>query len=580
MMKKSRLSPARWLALTGIACLACLPSVMHAETVFTGLDEAQEANARALVPLATTDCEANRWRVERLFRDADSDLRDALKALGYYDITIEKNLTWGDECWQAEFSVVLGEPVRYRSIDLQIDGEPFDAEENSILATVRPNVGDVLHHGDYEQFKSTVMQQMSALGYFDAEFARKEIVVEPGSQSADLYLYLDRGPRYRFGNLSFSDGILRDNLLRSYADIEEGDFYDAREISDLYESLNSSGYFSTVSIRTDPIDEAEKIAPVDVILSPGIRRNYHVGAGFSTDTGPQGRLGYVNRRRNDRGHQFEARAFVSDTNSETTASYRWPVRNPRTDWASIAGGVQHEDTDTSENDTFKIGYFRTRSISENWIWTRYVDYSYESFRIADQDDNSQLVIFGVNFESAIGREISRSTSGRRINFDIRGASDALGSDTSFLQLKINAKWLWSLSDRYRMILRGRLGSTIKDDLQELPVSARFFTGGDRSVRGYDFESLGPVDMAGNVIGGSHVVEASIELDRMLTDKWSIAAFADTGSAFNDSNPEFSSGVGLGIRWYSPVGPVRLDFAHPLDDPDRDFRLHVVLGPDL
>lgn len=348
----------------------------------------------------------------------------------------------------------------------------------------------------------------------------------------------------------------------------------------MYDSLNGSGYFSEVSIRTDPIDEDGKVAPVHVALKPGIRRNYHIGAGFSTDTGPQGRLGYINRRRNDRGHQFEARAFVSDTNSEATATYRWPVQNPRTDWASILGGAQHEDTDTSENDTFKIGYMRTRGISENWIWTRYADYMYEKFRIADQDDNSQLVIFGVNFESAIGRQISRSDGGRRINLGIRGASDAVGSDTSFLQFEATAKWLWSLNDRYRMIARGRLGATIKNNFQELPVSVRFFTGGDRSIRGYDFESLGPTNTDGDVIGGSHLVEASVEFDRMITEKWSIAAFADTGSAFNNSKPVFSSGVGLGIRWYSPVGPVRVDFAHPLDDPDSDFRLHVVLGPDL
>ena len=99
------------------------------------------------------------------------------------------------------------------------------------------------------------------------------------------------------------------------------------------------------------------------------------------------------------------------------------------------------------------------------------------------------------------------------------------------------------------------------------------------MRGYDYESLGPTDDNGAVIGGSHLIEASIEFDRMLTENWSIAAFADTGSAFS-SSPEFSSGIGLGIRWYSPVGPVRIDLAHPLDDPDRDFRFHIVLGPDL
>ena len=320
--------------------------------------------------------------------------------------------------------------------------------------------------------------------------------------------------------------------------------------------------------------------PVSVSLTPGKRRNYSIGAGFATDTGPQGRLGYINRRRNDKGHQFEARLFVSDTNSSATGHYRWPVHDPRTDWASFVGGVQHQDTDTSESDTFTFGYMRTRSLSKNWLWSRLVNYSYEDFAIGDQDETSQLVIFGVNFESAIGREIGRSKAGRQINFDLRGASDSLGSDTSFLQFKATTKWIWSLTDKTRFITRGKLGATMKDDLADLPVSVRFFTGGDQSVRGYDFESLGPVDENGAVIGGSHLLEASIEFDRMVVGNWSIAAFVDTGSAFSDFSPEFSTGVGLGIRWYSPIGPIRIDFAHPLDDPDRDFRLHLTLGPDL
>ncbi|MDH5346248.1 MAG: BamA/TamA family outer membrane protein, partial [Gammaproteobacteria bacterium] len=190
-----------------------------------------------------------------------------------------------------------------------------------------------------------------------------------------------------------------------------------------------------------------------------------------------------------------------------------------------------------------------------------------------------LLILGANLESVIGREISRTIDGRRINLDLRGASDALVSDTSFLQFRATARWIRSLNDRTRIITRGRAGFTIKDSLSELPASVRFFTGGDRNLRGYDYQSIGPVDEDGVVIGASYVLEGSLEFDYLVRGNWAVAAFADIGSAFND-RPEFSRGVGLGLRWYSPVGPVRLDFAHPLDDPDSNFRLHVVLGPDL
>ena len=564
-----------------MACLLSWSIPARAQLVFSGLDALQESNARALVSLASSKCDTNRWRVQRLFQDADGELRQALQALGYYRIEIDKRISWTEECWRAEIDVITNEPVRYRVVDISLGGAALqDAALSGLATDGSPVAGQILNHGQYERFKTTMLQRLSNQGYFEADFSRSEVIVDPASLSANLYLHLNSGPRYRFGNISFTPGILRTDLLLNYTDIEEGDYYDSAAINELYESLNGSGYFNSVSIRTDAVDKSNDTTPVEVSLTPGIRRNYSIGAGFSTDTGPQGRLGYINRRRNDRGHQFEARAFVSDTNSELTGTYRWPVQDPRTDWMSIIGGIQHEDTDTSENDTFKLGVLRIRSWSKNWLWTRYANYTYEDFSIADQDETSQLVILGVNFESAVGREISRSERGHRINLDLRGASDSLGSDTSFLQLTATAKWLRSLSDKTRIIMRGRLGATLKESLTELPVSVRFFTGGDRSVRGYDYESLGPVDINGVVIGGGSLLEASFEIDRAIARDWSIAAFVDTGSAFNDFDPRFSTGVGIGIRWYSPVGPVRLDFAHPLDDPDRDFRLHISLGPDL
>jgi translocation and assembly module TamA len=574
-------APARRPALFLVIWLGLQPLRAGAEVVFTGLDTNQESNARALMPIARAECDTNVWRIERLFRDADKNLRDALSALGYYNITVEKTLSHTDTCWLARFDVVVGDAIRYRVIDVQVDGLPLSESGLLPLADAnQPQVGGILHHGQYEQFKTALLRRASSQGFFDVAFDRNEVVVEPESRSADLHLQLVKGARYRFGAANFSEGILRKSLLVNYTDIKEGDYYDAEKISELYETLNGSGYFSSVSIRTEPLDEEAHTVPVNVSLTPGKRRSYSIGAGFATDTGPQGRLGYINRRRNDRGHQFEARLFASSTNTEATGIYRWPADDPRTDWGSIVGGLQHQNTDTSENDTYTLGYLRSRSLTKNWLWSRLINYSYEDFVVGDQVESSQLVIFGVNFESATGREISRTSSGRRINFDLRGASDSLGSDTSFLQFKATTKWLWSLSDKTRVMIRGKLGATVKDELSELPASVRFFAGGDHSVRGYDFESLGPVDENGDVIGGSNLLEASIEFDRTVVGNWAVAAFADTGSAFNGFSPEFSSGIGLGIRWYSPVGPVRIDFAHPLDDPGRNFRLHITLGPDL
>jgi translocation and assembly module TamA len=128
-----------------------------------------------------------------------------------------------------------------------------------------------------------------------------------------------------------------------------------------------------------------------------------------------------------------------------------------------------------------------------------------------------------------------------------------------------------------------MGATAIDDILELPGSKRFYAGGDTSIRGYGYEELGPLNSLGQVIGGKYLLVGSVELDHKLSDKWSVAAFYDTGNALNDFenlSDKIAEGAGVGVRWLSPVGPVRVDFAWALTDPYTGFRLHLVIGPDL
>jgi translocation and assembly module TamA len=174
----------------------------------------------------------------------------------------------------------------------------------------------------------------------------------------------------------------------------------------------------------------------------------------------------------------------------------------------------------------------------------------------------------------------RPQRGSRLSFEVRAAADQLGSDTSFLQAIAGGKWVWSLPSAARILVRAELGLTEERAFADLPPSVRFFAGGDNSVRGYDFEALGPTDADGKVVGGSSLVVGSIEYERPLVGRWALALFVDSGNAFADANFEPRTGAGLGVRWQSPLGPIRVDVAHPFDDPTTRWRLHVTLGPDL
>ncbi|MBT8063095.1 MAG: outer membrane protein assembly factor [Gammaproteobacteria bacterium] len=566
----------RELLMTG--CLAC-PLAAGADLVFSGLAPELEANARALMPLAAASCDASPSRIQRLYRDAGDSLQRSLRAMGYYNARFKADIEWPEGCWVARFDVDPGEPVRLAEV--RIDAAIEQATAGKPEPALAPLVsGEILNHGRYEAYKAALLNDAISRGYFDARYKHAEVLVDRQANTASVVLELDAGEQYRFGEVIFTQGIIKDSLLRGYSDIRSGETYQSAAIDDLYESLRDSSYFSSISISTEPLDKQAKTVPVQVELEPGPRRVYSVGAGFATDTGPQGKISFVNRRVNDKGHQLESRLFGSEIKSEFSTTYRWPRSDPRSEWYSLSGGFLHEETDTSENDTSKLGLTYSKARSGSWLETRYIDFLSEDFIIGDEAGSSDLLLLGFNWESVRGRELSRTRNGRRLSLDVRGASDSAGSDTSFVQLRANAKWIHSFSDFTRVLVRARVGITFEDSLEELPASVRFLAGGDQSIRGYDFEELGPVGASGRIIGGENLLEASIEIEKLVRDQWAVAGFVDTGSAFIGSDFEASTGVGVGVRWYSPIGPVRLDFAHPLDDPDRSWRIHITLGPDL
>lgn len=584
-MSHSLSRPGRLDALVRIVVFSIAAALLplrnaSAMVVISGLDEAQEANVRALLPLATAACKTGRWRIQRLFRDADSHIHRALQALGFYSASLSKQLTWEETCWRATIAIEPGEPVRLDDIDIAVEGPA--GEDPAVLAKLainKPQAGDILNHSHYEAYRDKLRNAALERGYFDAHFLQHQVLVDVPTRSARMTLRLDSGLRYHFGEITFTPGILRRELLQQFGDIEPGDPYDARNVAMLSAALSDSGYFGSVEVVTGPLDPETRTVPITVTLTPGNSRTYTTGIGFSTDTGPQVRLGYDDRRRNERGAQFESRLFASEVTSELSATYRWPHRDPRKEWFTVGAGFQQENTDSSDSDTYKLGISRTRNLSGKWLEKPYLELVYEDFTVGSDDGHSRLLIGGINWESVTGRELGRIKRGRMLSFDIRGAAEQLGSDTSFLQLRARGKWIRSIDAKTRILVRTAMGATIKESLSELPASVRFFSGGDRSVRAYEFESLGPRDSFGDVIGGSHLIEASIEIDRVVRGNWAIAAFFDTGSAFN-ADPEFSSGTGLGLRWQSPIGPIRLDFATPLDDSDTQLRVHFSMGPDL
>lgn len=561
-----------WSGLTGAAPAA-------AELTIRGVDAATVEVLTAFVTIDELPCDAPRWWVERRHRQADDEIHRGMEALGYYQATEQGSLTWGENCWHASYEVSAGDPVRVQAFDLVIEGALQD-EPRMRAAVIQLAIApeEPFSHRAYEDAKGSLLDAANDLGYLDAEFVRHRVEVHPETNEAFVELTLAGGERYRIGRIEVQQQALTDELFQKYIEFHVGDPYDGQALTRTYRGLLASDYFDRILVTPELDSRANGEVSVVVGATANTRRSSLVGAGYATDTGPRLRLDLRYRRVNEQGHRATINTLVSPVTGEVGAEYRIPYGKRVDQWLFVKGDINYQDTDTSKSVEREITFGRTHRRGKSWAETNYLEFTEEEFEVGDQEGTSQLLLFGTSWARTTGVDVPRPRSGYSVSLDVRGALQALLSDNDLLQVIGRARKIVPLGSRVRLLGRVQAGWSWLHEFDELPPSVRFFAGGDSSVRGYAYESLGPED-DGEVVGGRRLLTGSLEVDTLVRRNWSLAAFVDTGSAFDD-RPDFSTAVGIGLRWYSPLGPLRLDLAHPLDDPDKSLRVHITLGPDL
>ena len=504
-----------------------------------------------------------------------------MEPYGYYDAIVETTLEQDESCWLASIDIDPGQPVLLRNVDVSLSTSANDDSNFIDIVSSTPLVsGAQLRHSDYETLKEALQIRAAERGYIDASFLQNEIEVWPADRAADVTLNFESGPRYKFGEITQEQEFLDASLVSAYFDFETGMPYDNRLLTKAYSDLSVSGYFGRIEVLPDYELADDGQIPVRVLLEPADRIEYTLGVGFSTDTGPRARAGYYNRRVNKHGDRFKTDISLSPVIQGIAAEYRKPLTDPRSEWLSYSSALTNEDTDTFNNDTARVGVRRTKKVRSNWIRTLSLDLSYDQFDVGLESSSARLVLPGIAYDHKRADRDVFPTRGRRLTFELRGTGQFLGSDTSFLQATTTLRLVRSITDESRLLARATLGFTAKSEFLDLPPSVRFFAGGDESVRGFGYNTLGPKDELGNVIGGSHLLVASVEYEHRMRGNFYGAVFLDAGNAFDGFDVDPAIGAGLGLKWQSPVGPLRFYLAHPVNKSDRSVRLHIRLGADL
>lgn len=571
------------LALLACICSSALYAQTRVDIVISRLEQPLEDNVHLFLSIEQQKDHAlmSETRLRRLHNKAPQEIAKALQPFGYYRPVITSDLSEiSPDNWQASYIIEPGPALRIGQFQFTISDEMAkDPEFIKLMQNFTLHKGDVFNHLEYENIKASLARLASERGYFDARFIEHRVEIDLDAYEARIQLNYSGGPRYRFGEVRLEQDVLDAEFLRRYITFEQGSPYTLGELIDLQQALNDSDYFRSVEVSPGQPQLENNEIPVNIALTPNKRHRYSFGLGYGSDTGARAKFGWQMPRLNTRGHRFDTEARVSELGYSLTTHYRVPVLNPRTDQLIYSAGVVNEKTDTSDSTVRTIGTSLKRSLGL-WRESISLNYQQEDFVIAEESGDSTLLMPGINLSRTWGKNFIYTVDGLRFDIDLRGASEQLISDTSFSQLQAGIKAIHSLGEHNRIITRGRLGSTWTQEFEQLPSSVRFFAGGAQSVRGYAYQSLGPVDADGLVVGGRHLMVGSIELEHNFNSKWGLALFYDAGNAIDNFSDQLERGAGFGFRWHSPIGPVRIDLASAITRDGKPWRLHINIGPDL
>lgn len=559
-------------------------TVAHAADVaieVQGADKDLKANILAYMGTVSEE-EMKSWR--GLQQRLDERVTQALQSQGYYSA----NYTIEARKGNIHLVVLPGLPVRVKQVMLDIQGEGKEEADFMSLQNALPiQPGDVFNHGKYEKLKSSVQELATELGYFDANWLKHEARVNLERKSADLDLVYDTGARYYFSKIRFLDRegnpqtLLQPRLLEAMLPFSEGEPYEADKVIELNRSLLNTRYFNEVRVQVQREQAIDQHVPVDVILSAAKPNHVDFGLGYSTDVRERVSAKWQRPLVNDKGHGIEASTELSPVRSTFDAKYTIPWNHPLNDTLQYVYGVKREKTEEVVNWNTVLGAQRQIKRPSGWQFTTSLRWNRDTTEMPTKTEKADLLLPGFSVERTRSKGGMDPWWGDRQFYQVEAGSEQLLSDVDLLSFRTGFRFLRTLGSVHQMLLRGDAGVLLTNNFAAVPQSMRFFAGGDQSVRGYSYRSISPRDSNGVLVGARNMLTGSMEYDYEFYSRWRLALFTDAGDAFDDIGSEsFKIGSGAGIRWVSPVGPIRLDIAWAVSEKDKPFRIHFSMGPML
>lgn len=451
--------------------------------------------------------------------------------------------------------------------------------------------GEVARSGAILATEGRLIDVWRQRGHPKAAIVTREVVADHRKQTVDVMLAVEPGPAAQFGEPLIQGTERVDPAYASFmTGIRPGDPYDPDAIARARKRMQDLGIFASVAVEEGATVGPDGVLPITFVLSE--RKRHLIGGGVSYATVDGATLEGYWMRRNlfGRGESLRFDASISRIGAEDienfsyklATTFRRPgVFTPDTD-ATLRIFAERETVDAYESTTFGARAGLEHRFNQQLIGSIAVNGEWDEIEDA----------FGTNRYLLASLPMKLDYDSRDVKLDpttgLHGIMEAepfadINAGTLAVVAKGTLAGYYGIGENDRMVLaaRGSLGTIVGGDTQDIPATRRFFLGGGGSIRGYEYRSVGP-EVGGEVVGGLSFFETSLEMRVRVTDTIGIVPFIDAGTAYEDPLPDFSEdikiGVGLGVRYMTPLGPLRFDIAMPIDRKDQSaFAFYVGLG---
>lgn len=524
-----------------------------------------------------------------LRRRADVDVegfKKVLRSEGYYAGDVKYTLDKKQEPIAISYDITSGPLFRITKFEIKFT-EGADIPVAPALSDLGIEIGMPARSEPIVNAGTQTIVDLGYRGFPGATIEKQDAIVDFATDGMEVTYVINAGPKLYMGELRV-EGLqeVEEDYIRRIAAWTPGKLYDTRVLDELRRRYLRSGLFDAVRIKQRENDQPDSTVPITFVFTERDRRSIGVGASFSTSEGFGTQYYWENRNYFGQGEKLRADLTLAEIRREIKVTFVKPnfVRLDQNFNASF--DIRQENTEAYDEDAVTAYVGLDRRWRKKWVLGAGVSLEYAKIDDSGVTENYALGGLPLTARYDSTDDLLDPTKGRRFNSSLVPYVGLNQNTPDFLRLEMDGSTYYSVLDDDRLILaaRGKIGLMAGDSANEIPASKRFYSGGGGSVRGYKYQTVGPLDSNNDPVGGRSLLEVGFEARARITDSIGIVPFIEGGNVYESMAPDFSGeflwGAGLGFRYYTAIGPIRFDVALPLnrrDGVDDAYQFYISIG---